>query len=555
MRKVLRVISAIISLCFMTFLLLCTYSPLQPASAVPASPAEQTEPNSSPEPRQEISLPFVTPKVTLTAGSFPEDTQELTAQLFPGETALLAQFTQLKRADLSGSQNVDEIAAWAAANPQIEVRYTVPMPNGESVSSETTALDLSWVTPETVEQTIHQLKLLPKLKTLELGTVGAGGLQLSDMEPLRAALPEAELRYQVQLLGQTLGAETESVDLSSATPEQFAEALQVLGGLPNLKTIRLGAEGANITWENVLQLNEVCPNAVYDFAYSLYGVPTNLNAEAVNLSHVRVNDDGATVRNVMPLMHACTYVDMDSCGVNNYTMREIRDANPGIKFVWRIWFGTNYSVRTDVIKILASKPSVGGDITNGDVDALSCCTDLKYIDLGHNDLLTDCSFFYSMPNLEVAILTLTGINDISPLAACPHLEYLELTYCPVTDLSPLANAQELRHLNIGRMPVTDITPLYGLKDLERCYICLLHHVPQEQIDELRRLLPDCEVNDDLEDPSLGSWRYANLTDRGWVHYVETGYFLFDNVPRYDLLREQFGYDEQAYAFSWLDPLY
>ena len=55
--------------------------------------------------------------------------------------------------------------------------------------------------------------------------------------------------------------------------------------------------------------------------------------------------------------------------------------------------------------------------------------------------------------------------------------------------------------------------------------------------------------------SLGAWRYANLTDRGWAHYLETGYFLFDNHPRYELLRQQFGYDNEEYAFYWLDPLY
>ena len=26
-------------------------------------------------------------------------------------------------------------------------------------------------------------------------------------------------------------------------------------------------------------------------------------------------------------------------------------------------------------------------------------------------------------------------------------------------------------------------------------------------------------------------------------------------PRYELLREQMGYSEEAYAYNWLDPLY
>ncbi len=553
MRNVLRVISAIVSLCFMGFMILCTYSPVQPASRVVIDESGAPQQTEAPK---EFTMPFVTPKVTLTGGSFPEDAQEITVQLYPGETALLAQFTQLKRADFSGSQNVEEIAAWAAANPAIEVRYTVTLPNGESLANTASSANLSWLTAENMERTVHLLKLLPQLQTVELGVIGQeGGLALGDLAALQEALPAAQLHYQLQLLGQTLGADTESVDLSAASQEEFAAALPVLAGLPKLKTIHLGAEGGNITWDNLWQLNAACPNAVYDYSYTLCGVPTNLNADVVNLSHVHMDDEGFAVKNVMPLMHACTVVDMDSCGVSNGAMREIRDAFPNTKFVWRIWFGTNYSVRTDVIKILASKPSQGGAITNGDVDALSCCTDLKYIDIGHNDTLTDCSFFYSMPNIEVVILTLTGISDITPLSACPHLEYLEVTHTTVSDLSPLSNSKELRHLNIGDTKVTDITALYGLTELERLYICLRHHVPQDQIDEMSRRAPNCEINTDLDDPSLGSWRYANLTDRGWDYFAKTGVFLFDNQPRYDLLREQFGYDNSEYAFSWLDPLY
>lgn len=559
MRKVLRFIGAVFSLCFMAFVILCTYSPVQPSGPLfftGADAAESAEPTPAAATKEPSFLSSV-PKVTLTAGVYPEDTQELTAQLYPGETALLGQFTQLKRADLSGSHNVEEIAAWAAANPEIEVIYTVTLPNGMTVSNSTTALDLSWLMAENAEQTIRQLKLLPKLRTLELGTVGAGGLTLSELASLSAALPEAELNYQLMLLGQTLSADTESVDLSAASQEEFAAALQVLGGLPKLKTVRLGAEGGNISWENIWQLNEVCPGAVYDFSYSLWGVATNLNAESVNLSHVKMDDQGAAVRNVMPLMHACTCVDMDTCGVSNDSMREMRDAFPNTKFVWRIWFGTNYSVRTDVEKILASKPSEGGKITNKDVDALSCCTDLKYMDIGHNEDLTDCSFFRSMPKLEVVILALTGISDLSPLADCPHLEYAELNNnWNISDLSPLANATELRHLNIGNNAVSDISCLYGLTELERLFLSSDTRVPKEQIEEMQRRAPDCYINCEQSDSSQGRWRYLDkLSDASWENWVKTGYFIYEYEPRYELLREQFGYDNLEYSFSWLDPLY
>lgn len=555
--KILRVISAIVSLCFMVFLILCTYSPVQPSVPVPAEGTQADAPSEAEAPKTELTLPFVTPKVTLTAGSFSEDTQELTARLVNGETALLSQFTQLKSADFSGSVNVEEIAAWASAHPEVTVRYTVTLPDGRTVDNGATALDLSNLRAEDAEKTVKLLRLLPKLNSIELGVIGGEGLSFAALDALRAELPLAQLHYRVQLLGQTLGEETESVDLSAATSEEFEAALQVLNGLPNLKTVVLGDESGNIKWADVWKLNEVCPNAVYDYSYTLCGMRTNLNAPDINLSHVTMSDNGEAVRNVLPLLHACTVVDMDSCGVSNADMRAMRDAFPNIKFVWRIWFGTNYSVRTDVIKILASKPSKGGMIYDSDVDALSCCTDLKYIDLGHNSDLHDISFFYSMPNIEVVILTLTGVTDITPLSACPHLEYLEVTHTGVSDLSPLANSQELRHLNVGDSQVSDITCLYGLKDLERLFLCYRHHVPQDQIDEMQRIAPDCEIDTVTDDPSNGHWRFADLNDDGWAAFVASGnmYFKFENTPRYELLREQFGYDNAEYAFSWLDPLY
>ena len=112
----------------------------------------------------------------------------------------------------------------------------------------------------------------------------------------------------------------------------------------------------------------------------------------------------------------------------------------------------------------------------------------------------------------------------------------------VSDLSPLSGLTELRHLNVGVCYLLqDITPIYGL-DLERFYIGSAHAVPQEQIDEFKRLHPDCEVNDVAYDTSNGRWRYADE-------------YATEFVPRYALLREQFGYDERAYSIYWMDPNY
>ena len=548
-----RVITAIISLAYLAFLVMCCISTPAffaakaeggDAASVSVAPAEPT-----PEPVAQVAL---------SGGSYPENAESLSLVLGEGDLAQLASFPALRSVDFSGSTNYAEIMAWASEHPNVDVTYTVALPGGVTVSNKDTSADLSSLSRENALEVLPLLSYLPALKSLNLGSVSEDSAFTSDsVSTLRQALPETELVYSVSVMGQVLDASTTSLDMSGMTREQLDAVIPMLGGMPNLTYIDLGAEGSSaVTWQDIYQIGPACPNAVLDYSYNYWGkTGLNLKDEELNLSHVGMNDEGAGVAKTLPLMRNCTFVDMDSCNVSNAAMRKLQEDNPNMEIVWRIWFGDNYSVRTDVIKILASKPSKGGPITDKDVDALSCCTKLKYIDLGHNETLYDCSFFYSMPDLEVAILTMTGISDITPLSACPHLEYLELTHTTVSDLSPLSDAQELRHLNIGDTQVSDITSLYGLTNLERLFICLRHHVPQDQIDEMQRRAPNCEINVDQDDPSLGAWRYANLTDRGWAHYLETGYFLFDNHPRYDLLREQFGYDNEEYAFYWLDPLY
>ena len=547
-----RVITAIISLAYLVFMVLCCIS----TPALFAAQAEDgTEASVSLAPAVETTP---APQVELSGGSYPEDAQSLSLVLQEGDLEQLSAFTALRSVDFSGSTNYAEIASWAAEHPNVDVRYTVALPDGVTVSNQDTTVDLSNVSKEHAMEVLPLLAYLPSLQTLNLGVVSEDSAFSGDtLNVLREALPDTELVYSISVMGQVLGNETTSLDLSSMTREQLDAIIPMLDGLQNLSYINLGTEGVSaVTWPDIYPIGAACPKAVLDYTYDYWGKSgLNLKDDSLNLSHVTMYDEGRGVAKTLPLMRNCTYVDMDFCNVSNAAMRQIQADNPGMDIVWRVWFGDNYSVRTDVIKILASKPSKGGPITDKDVEALSCCTKVKYIDLGHNETLYDGSFLSCMPDLEVAILTLTGITDISPLANCPHLEYLELTHNAVTDLSPLANATELRHLNIGDTQISDITPLYGLTDLERLFLCLRHHVPQDQIDEMQRRAPNCEINVDQDDPSLGAWRYANLTDRGWANYLQTGYFLFDNHPLYDLLRQQFGYDNEEYAFSWLDPLY
>ena len=214
--------------------------------------------------------------------------------------------------------------------------------------------------------------------------------------------------------------------------------------------------------------------------------------------------------------------------------------------VWRVWFGGSYSVRTDVEKILASKPSVGGMLYEGNCESLMYCTDCKYLDIGHNDDLGTIDFVAYMPKLEVAILAMASWTDCSPLANCKNLEYLEIQTNPLSDLTPLSGLTKLRHLNICNTSVMDITPLYSLTGLERLWIGGWTGVPYEQIEEIQSLMPNCEVNWQAGDPTEGRWRIVGYHEEAYMYVYH---------PRYTLLLQQFGYTDKDYAFYWNDPLY
>jgi len=418
--------------------------------------------------------------VQFAAGEVAPETTELAIVLQSGETELLSGLAQLQSADFSGSECIEEIYNWAQANPQVDVKYTVSLPDG-------TVLD--------------------KL--------------------------------------------AESADLSGMNGEQIRAAVEVLRFLPELKSLELGSERESVSWEEIGLVQQSLPEATLGYVFNIYGMDVELSATEINLSHIPVDDSGAAVMQAMAYMPNLAYLDMDSCGVDNYSMAAIRDAFPHVKVVWRVWFGEwdVYSVRTDVKRILASSPSVAGEVYPGNCEALQFCTEVEYLDLGHNTNMTDISFVSCMPNLKVAVLAMANWSDASPLASCTELEYLEMQTTLCTDLSPLAELKNLKHLNVAYIPeLNDITPLYGLTQLERLWIGCNNYVPSEQVAEMQAAAPNCEINVEVyTDPTGGRWRY--------VDYNELAY-IFILHPRYIELREQFGnYEANAFSYYWNDPLY
>ena len=100
---------------------------------------------------------------------------------------------------------------------------------------------------------------------------------------------------------------------------------------------------------------------------NLYGVDFGLEDEELDLSYIKIGDGWRDVLKTAKRMPNLKRLVMDSCGVRNEDMAVIRDSLPDTEVVWRINFGLQYTARTDATRILASSPSIGGNVTNRDL--------------------------------------------------------------------------------------------------------------------------------------------------------------------------------------------
>ena len=350
-----------------------------------------------------------------------------------------------------------------------------------------------------------------------------------------------------------------ALDMTGVTREELGDVLKALPYAENLTAITLGDEKETpVEWDVITDLAKAAPNAVFDYSFGLYGqYEYNLKDEKLDLRKIPVKDNAEMVETVIPCMRNCTFLDMDSCGVDSDRMVELRDEFPDVKVVWRIEFGAGmtYSLRTDATTCLASLS--GGDWGEGprdpeDVWGLQYCTDMKYLDLGHNNNLRTVFFLEYMPNLEVLILATCHLTDISPIVHCKNLRYLELYWNPLSDITPLAELDNMMDLMISVLPnledMSCIVPADVMPNINRLWVGTLTDVPHSQIEEFQANHPNCVVND-VDDAVMNDWRYMEIN-----HPESTG---IPNVlwPQYQEIRDIFGYDYNpaCYSFAKYDP--
>lgn len=477
--------------------------------------------------------------VRFEAGKFPSDASEAAVVLDEGEAEKLEKFKNLSKLDLSGSTCYDDILEYIENHPEVDVTYTAEVLPGITVSSKETSLDLTAAAHADAEQAAAALAVLPNVTSAQFkaDADGAEGIKYEDIEILTAARPDLDFSFAFDFCEQPVSVNDAEINAEKATREDIDEISAALEYLPNAKTVNLGSVRDEMELSDLDKLMQAHPEVGFGLRFSVYGKEFSTIDEIMDLNYVKVADDGELLRTVLPYMQRCTNLNMDSCGVSNEDMAAIRDDFPHIKVMWRIRFGKVYTCRTDAERILASNPAnlSTWKLTGADVQVLKYCTDLRFLDLGHNRV-SDLTFMEYMPELEVAIIPhgKWGNSAVNSIAKCTKLEYLELFSTRVTDISPLAELKNLKHLNLANNPyLRDISPIYDL-DLERLWIGDDTPIPADQIEEYRRRHPDCEVNTTSAHPTADTWRFH---------------------PRYELLREQMGYINYEYSGTWLDKDY
>ena len=407
---------------------------------------------------------------------------------------------------------------------------------GTEILAATEALDLTALEYE-MGALLRGASELTQVTAIELGCTQ---LTAQEIATLQEAFPAAQISYTLSLFGQELTVETTELDLSDRTPADTDEIARVAALLPKLEHIEfVNDDGVCVfTLETIGQLDKIraaAPQARFGVSFDLFGQTVTDHDERIEYYLVPIGNDGvAQVRAVLPYLSSCTYLLLEGCEIDNEVMAQLRaDFAEQTKVVWRVWtagpfYGNKeftercgFLTDTELIRTVAVSDSTS--------HVFKYCNEVKYVDFGHNDYISDFSFFTYMPDLEVAIIAITQVTDITPLASCPKLEYLEVFSTAVADLSPLANCKELKHLNISNMKnLTDLSPLFGLDKLERLRIVMCDGISKEQLEEVAEKLPNCDVMTKGWDP----------TEDGWRRDANKNY-----VPRYALLREQMQYGD------------
>ena len=327
----------------------------------------------------------------------------------------------------------------------------------------------------------------------------------------------------VEISGKSFAWDTETIDLSSASPCRADELADALLALPELRELDL--TGWPLTDEEQFRLLRDYPGISFRWDVELFGMTVNSADELVCLDGIAMEDTTA-LEEKLPLLAAVRRFDMCDCGPDDEAMYALTQRWPDHRFVWKAHIGT-FTFRTDITSFCMN--TVGAKIhatSDGLNEQMRYFPDLIAVDFGHSGLnITDLEWVKWLPHLQILIAIGCDIRDLTPLAELKELTYLELfTNRYLVDISPLAGCTALQDLNLSLTDVADLTPLYGLENLNRLWVNGCRKLTAEEVDAFYYAMPDCRISFILNSTgALNGWR---LDDRYfWMRDVFEAYYM------------------------------
>ena len=439
------------------------------------------------------------------------------------ELAVLENYPSLTVADLRGSTCYDAILSYMESHPNVTVLYDVAIGSNQ-IAGDSTEIVLS-----SADYTLSDLTgNLPYLKNAVSLSLPGTSLSAGEIHSLQEAFPGIAIDYTLMLLNQEIAPDVTSLNLSALTPDQVADVCTVLSQLPSLQEVELmDAEGlSQLATTDVKLLMDAVPNALFHYSFDLFGQTISTQDERVEFLDTPIGNEGMDqIRAALDILPNCSYFLMDDCGVDNELMAALREDYPEAHVVWRV-YAKPFSMLTDETMLRLTF-----ELNNTNIENLKYMNEVTYMDIGHNEELSDISFVQYMPKLECVILSGSIVEDISYLENCTELVWLEMCFCyRLSDISVLEDHPTLKYLNVSYSQVSDLTPLENVA-LERlnCMNTAVDSVQQAAFVELH---PDCISVFKGEQPYGYGWRYN-----------DHGYTFFDY---YANMRIVFRYDDTTF---------
>ena len=480
----------------------------------------------APAPTLEPVVLPTAPKATEAVETNPDlMVEHLAVVMQPGELYTLDYYPNLKSVDLTGSTCYDTILDFMAKRPHLKVTFTVAFGGSSAVSYDVSTLTLNPGT-FTYEALLENLQYLPNVTTVSLPGISLSAEQISAIE---AAYPEIVLDYTVDILGTVCTADTTMLDLSSLTSSEVAAIGPKLAALTKLETVKLSS---NLSFSDVDQLQNAAPHVVFDYSFSLFGQTISTADTEVIYKKQNIGNSGESqLREALTVMEKCQRFVLDDCGFDYEVLSKVRDdfRTTGPKVVWRVNFGVGgrYSTVTDDDTIRAVY-----NVTNDTCGPMKYLEDVKYMDLGHNEYLSDFSFVAYMPHLEVLIGSGSAVTELTGFENCKKLTWLELASChKLENIDSLAGCEGLKYLNLSYTKVKSLEALDTLP-LER-FVYLNPKVDKDEQNTFLAIHPKGEC-------ITVFYGYSQPYGYGW-RYDDNGHKMFWYYK--DVIRKVFNYDQ------------